>query len=152
MKTMTILATVSLAVIITACCPCRRQTNAIPLTGTLWSLTQLNGERVDSKNFNMTLAADGKIAGIGDCNRFSGTFSSKATKGGVQGEITVNENLVSTRMMCLNQPLEDSFLRMLREVDSWNIDGERLMLIKNGDVLAIFENVTATTENTRKTE
>lgn len=149
MKTMTILATVSLAVIITACCPCRRQTNAIPLTGTLWSLTQLNGERVDSKNFNMTLGTDGSITGIGDCNRFSGTFSNNP-KGYTKGEITVNQNLVSTRMMCVNQPLEDGFMKMLVAVDSWHIDGDRLMLIKGGDVLAIFEIAPDTTENTSK--
>ena len=136
---MRILTAVSLAVLVTACCPCRRQGNTPPLTETMWSLTQLNGERVDSRNFSMTLAEGGRISGVGDCNRFSGTFESRAPQRRTGGELSVNENLVSTRMMCPNQALEDNFLRMLREVDSWNIDGNKLMLIKEGDVLAIFE-------------
>lgn len=139
MKTLRILAVVSLAVVVAACCPCRRQTNMIPLTGTLWSLVQLNGEKIDSKNFNMTLSDGGKITGVGDCNRFNGNFQSSAPKGKTGGELSVGENLVSTRMMCPNQALEDSFLRMLRSVDSWSIDGSKLMLIEKGDVLAIFE-------------
>ncbi len=139
MKTITIAAVAALAIIVTACCPCRRSANIIPLTGTLWSLTQIGNEKIDSKNFSMTLADNGKITGIGDCNRFNGTFKSQAPKGKTSGKLTVNDNLVSTRMMCPNQSLEDRFLKMLLAADSWSIDGTKLMLIKGGDVLAIFE-------------
>ncbi len=41
----------------------------------------------------------------------------------------------------LNQAREDAFLKMLLAIDSYSIDGERLMLIKSGDVLAIFDRV-----------
>jgi heat shock protein HslJ len=139
MKTITILAAVSLAVIVTACCPCRRSANTLPLAGTQWSLIQLGTEKIDSENFRMTLATDGTISGIGDCNRFSGTFRSELPKGSTGGKITVGEGLVSTRMMCLNQGLEDRFLKTLSSADSWSIDGQKLMLIEDGDVTAIFE-------------
>jgi heat shock protein HslJ len=139
MKTITIFAAVSLAVIVTACCPCRRSANTLPLAGTQWSLIQLGTEKIESENFRMTLSPDGTISGIGDCNRFSGTYRSTLPKGSISGKITVGEGLVSTRMMCLNQGLEDRFTKMLLAADSWSIDGQKLMLIDGGDVVAIFE-------------
>jgi heat shock protein HslJ len=129
----------ALAIFTTACCGCRKNKNLVPLTVTEWSLTQLNGESVTSDNYRMTLSNDGTISGIGDCNRFSGSFTLSAGESNSNGKLTVGENLVSTRMMCLNQARETAFLKMLGEIDSWSIDGERLMLIRSGDVLAIFE-------------
>lgn len=137
-NTFRILAAVSLAIVVAACCPCRRQTNVIPLTGAEWSLVQLNDEKVSSKNFRMTLNDKGEITGIGDCNRFNGSFKSNGS-GKIRGDLSVGQNLISTRMMCPNQAMENNFMKMLLEIDSWNIDGEKLMLIKEGDVLAIFE-------------
>lgn len=139
MKTLRILAVVSLAVTITACCSCRRSGNTIPLVGTEWKLSQLGNEVIDSENFRMTLGEDGRITGIGDCNRFTGPFTRRAGSNRVSGGLAVGDGLVSTRMMCPGQARETEFLKMLREIDSYSIDGQRLMLIRGGDVLAIFE-------------
>jgi heat shock protein HslJ len=130
---------VSLAFVITACCACRGNKNTIPLMGTEWKLAQLNGQAVTSEGFRMTLAEDGKIAGVGDCNRYTGAFTQKAGTSRTNGGLSVSENLVSTRMMCPNQALETEFLKMLTQIDSWSIDGTRLMLIQRGNVLAIFD-------------
>jgi heat shock protein HslJ len=137
---MTILTVAALAIIVTACCPCRRQTNTIPLTDVEWRATQLGGENiVAGEKFRMTLGADGKITGIGDCNRFSGTFTRGAGSTAVSGVLTVDGNLVSTRMMCSDQARETAFLKMLGDIDSYSIDKDKLMLLKSGSVLAIFE-------------
>ena len=144
--TIKMMAIMALALFTTACCGCRKNKNTVPLTGTEWKLSQLNGEGVVSENYRMTLSAEGKITGVGDCNRFNGNFTRRAGSSRVNGEFSVADNLVSTRMMCLNQAREDAFLKMLREADSYSIDGERLMLIKSGDVLAIFDRAPVTTE------
>ncbi len=129
----------SLAVVVTGCCACRSSRNTIPLVGTEWKLAQMGNEPVTSDNYRMTLAEDGRISGIGDCNRFTGSFTQRAGSTRTSGGLTVAENLVSTRMMCPGQAREDAFLKVLREADSWSIDGDRLMLIRSGDVLAIFD-------------
>lgn len=135
MKALKLIALASLVFAITACCACRRNKAQIPFNGTEWKLTQLYGEAVDAQNYRVTFGADGAVSGIGDCNRFSGSFTQNVK------ELSIADNLVSTRMMCLNQAREDKFFGMLREADSYDIDGTRLMLLKGGDVLAIFDPV-----------
>ena len=137
MKTFKWIAAASLAFVFIACCPCRKNKSAlIPFTGTEWKLAQLYGEGVESNNYRVTFAADGSLNGIAECNNFAGTFTQNVH------QIKVSENLVSTRMFCVdNQQREDKFLKMLSQVDTYSIDGMRLMLIRNGSVLAIFNPV-----------
>lgn len=120
---------------LSSCCGCgKKSKSAIALNGTEWHLIQLAGENITSDNYKMTLGADGRIAGIAECNRFSGTFTQNLK------ELSIADNLVSTRMMCLaNQARENDFMKMLAAIDSYSIDGDRLMLIQSGDVQAIFE-------------
>ncbi len=130
MKTLLIaLLTLSL----TACCGCRKNRSTVPFRGTEWHLTQLNGTSVESENYRVTFADDGRVAGIGACNRFTGTFTT------ADMSLDVTDDLVSTRMMCLGENRETEFLQMLRDVDAYTIDGDKLMLIRNGDVLGIME-------------
>ncbi len=133
------MALAALALSITACCACRSGRNTIPLVGTEWKLAQLGNETVTSGTYRMTLAEDGRVSGVGDCNRFTGSFAMPAGSTRTSGGLTVAGNLVSTRMMCMNQAREDAFLKALREADSWSIDGDRLLLIRGGNVLAIFD-------------
>jgi heat shock protein HslJ len=139
MKTINFLAIATLAVVFSACCgACRSSKNPIPLTGTEWKLSQMGTESITGEGYRMTLTEDGKISGTGDCNRFTGTFSQRGPSTRTSGGLAVGENLVSTRMMCPNQERETAFLKILREADSWSIDADRLMLIKGGNVTAIF--------------
>ena len=141
MKTIRMFALAAIAILVSACCACRRSGNTVPLVGTEWKLSQLDGEAVVSDNYRMTLSDDGRIAGVGDCNRFTGTFALTSGAGRTNGGLTVGENLVSTRKMCPNQGREDAFLKMLSAVDSFSIDGTRLMLIDSGNVIAIFDRI-----------
>jgi heat shock protein HslJ len=136
MKNLKWIALVAVVAIVTGCCNCRTQKSArIPLAGTEWKLSQLYGVTVESENYRVTFAADGTISGVGDCNRFTGSYTLE------DGVLNVADNLVSTRMMCLNQAQEDRFLAMLRAADAYYIDGTRLMLILNGEALAILDPV-----------
>ncbi len=117
-----------------SCCPCRKSKSAhILFHGTEWQLAQLYGETVDSDNYRITFAADGSVSGTGGCNNFAGTFTQNVT------QIKIADNLVSTRMHCPDQQREDKFLKMLTLTDAYSIDGLRLMLIRSGEVLAIFD-------------
>ncbi|MDR2890408.1 MAG: META domain-containing protein [Alistipes sp.] len=124
----------ALSVGFSSCCGCGKSRSAVALDGAEWHLIQLNGGGVESDNYRVTFGADGRVAGVGECNRFSGTFT---RTGNV---IEIADNLVSTRMMCLNgAEREAAFLAMLARVDGLSIDGDRLLLISDGDVRAIFE-------------
>ncbi len=136
MKTLKWFAAASLAFAVIACCPCRKNKSAlVPFTGTEWQLAQLYGEIVDAENYTITFAADGSLSGKGDCNNFAGTFTQNVH------QLKVADNLVSTRMMCPDQQREDRFLKMLTQTDAYSIDGMRLMLIRGGEVIAIFNPV-----------
>jgi heat shock protein HslJ len=140
MKILNFLTVAALAVMVSSCCGCRGGKNTIPLTNVEWRLTQLNGENITAgESFRVTLSDDGKISGVGDCNRFTGTFTQRAGSSRVSGGLTVAENLVSTRMMCPGQERENAFLKMLRTADGYSIDGQRLMLTRGGNVISIFE-------------
>jgi len=135
----TALAAVALA--FSACCACRRTASTLPLVGTQWQLAQLYGESltdVPAGSYTLVLGADGRVSGRGDCNHFSGSVSGVGT-GRPSGVLKTGGDMISTRMMCLGAEREARYLKMLSEVDSYNIDGARLLLIRGGDVLAIFD-------------
>jgi len=135
-------ALVAVAVAFSACCACRRTASTLPLVGTQWQLAQLYGETVtDARpgSYTLTLGSDGRVSGRGECNNFSGSVSGADT-GRPSGALKAGGDMTSTRMMCLQgAEREARYLRMLAEVDSYNIDGARLLLIRGGDVLAIFD-------------
>jgi heat shock protein HslJ len=139
MKNLKWILLVAVVALVTSCCNCRTQKSArIPLTGIEWKLSQLYGATINSENYRVTFSADGQLAGVGDCNRFTGSYTINV------GELKVDDNLVSTRMMCLNQAQEDKFFGMLRAADAYYIDGTRLVLIKNGEVIALLDPVKGT--------
>lgn len=136
MKTLKWLAALSMVFILAGCCSCRKnKSSRIPLVGTEWKLTQLGGESVVSEMYRMTLSEDGRITGVGDCNRFNGAYTLK------DKTLEISQNMAVTRIFCPDQEREDRFFNMMFEIDTYSIDGRKLMLIRDGNVLAIFEPV-----------
>lgn len=133
MKNLKWIFAVAAVALTVSCCPCRKNKSKVPLTGIEWKLIQLYGTAIDSENYRVTFGADGSVSGVGDCNRFAGTFTMNV------GALKVGENLVSTRMMCPHQQQEDSFLKMLAQADAYFIDGTRLMMIRGGEVISMFD-------------
>lgn len=123
-----IIATVALS----ACCHCHKlRSQAADLTATEWTLTQLGSTQVDAGDGFTMLMREDKITGKGDCNRFFGTYTDN------NGKLSV-QNLASTKAYCPRQSLEDSFMDVLNNTDAYLIEGTKLMLLKNGTVLAIL--------------
>lgn len=133
MKNMKWIFAASVLVMAASCCPCRKSKSpSLPLTGVEWKLNQMYGTTIVSDNYRITFGADGAVAGVGDCNRFAGSFTMNV------GSLKIGEHLAATRMMCPNQQQEDAFLRMLPQADSYHVDGRTLMLLCNGEVIALF--------------
>ena len=126
------------AVVITACCPCRFSTkNARPLVGTEWHLVQLRGNDVafDAQSFNIRFSDDGTLSGIGACNRFNAPYS-------VMEKRAINiGTIASTRRLCPNIEAEQSMFRELDDATFYEIDGPMLLLLKDGEIRAIFKAV-----------
>lgn len=117
-----------------SCCSTCRGARVIPVSGTEWSLIELNGRVIDrgggrAGRLTLILGVDGRVGGMGDCNRFFGpyTFDGK-------GRFDISE-LGSTRVACPNQALEDEYFRALQEAASFRIDGDFLLLNDAGGKL-----------------
>ena len=126
----------SVAVLVAACCPCRKGKSLNrSIEGVEWQLKTMNAVSIESDNYRITFADDGKVFGVGDCNRFSGSFTL------TDGVLDIADNMAATKMMCPNQQREDRFFQMLAKADAYYIDGSNLMLLHNGEVIAVFEAV-----------
>ncbi len=123
-----------------SCCSCRRGGSAIPLNGTTWALTEINGTVIDragnAERFTLTLDNDNRVSGMGDCNRIMGGYTQSAT-----GDLSFNQ-AASTRMMCANQAMEDQFLSVINNTAKYRIDNRHLILMdSNNNILATFKAV-----------
>ena len=100
---------------------------ATPLTGTHWTLTQLNGESVKTQPGHeawIELNADTKrLAGSGGCNRLMGPYE-------LDGSSLRFKQVASTMMACPGEsmPREQAFLKALSATSSFRIRGAALLL------------------------
>lgn len=127
----------AVAVIAVSCCaPCRsRVKNAKPLEGTVWHLVKMGGESyslpIDS--FNIILNENG-LGGRGACNSLLGQYAT-----GDKLALRFS-HLGSTKMLCpKNEDLEMQLIKVLSQTTHYDIDYDMLMLIKNGEIIAVFK-------------
>jgi copper homeostasis protein (lipoprotein) len=110
---------------------------AAPLEGTLWNLIELNGLAVDASKLpkRPTLeldAASKRASGESSCNRFTGGYT-------LSGDTLRFSMLASTMMACVpGKDIEAAYLKALGEVTSFQISGNTLELIGDGNVLARY--------------
>ncbi len=134
MKNLNIVLVALLAGILSSCCSCGKGQSEIMIEQTSWELEQLQGRDVSTNdNYKITFNSDGTVSGIGDCNRFMGKYTK--TK---DNKLSF-ENLALTKMMCQNQEQEDKFIKTLSSIDAIRTDGKLLMMLSNGELVAIFE-------------
>jgi len=124
-----------LAIVCAACCACRKGKNNKPLTETEWHMVRMMSTDMpaESDRFVLTFAKDGNVNGVGACNRIMGGYTATEKGGMTFGR------MASTRMMCPDMELEDEFLKVLNSTTHYEIDGDMLMLLNNGEVQAIFK-------------
>ena len=105
---MKLAALAALVMLVASCCPCRkhRKGDGKPFVGTEWQLVQLNGRAVPVEGdlFTVVFGEDGRLSGLGACNRFMGSYQTTET-----GGLTVGQNMASTRMFCPDLDREQAF-------------------------------------------
>lgn len=126
-----------MALLAVGCCACRKGKNAKPLVGTQWHLVRMMERdlQIAPEQFLFTFDADGQFAGKGGCNRMMGSY--KTTD---NGGITFS-GVASTRMMCPEVDLETELSKILEGATHYEIDGDMLMLLSNGEMQAVFQAV-----------
>ena len=134
-----IYAAAALLLVLTACGGSQKKD--MPLEGTTWKLGKMEAIpstaiHAESDFFTLQFsAADTMVAGRTNCNRFFGKYELK-------GRELKFENLGMTRMACPDMEYEDAFVKMLDEVDRYEIKGSALKLYDDKKVVAEFSAVT----------
>ena len=118
--------------------PCRkhRKGDGKPFVGTEWQLVQLNGRAVPVEGdlFTVVFGEDGRLSGLGACNRFMGSYQTTET-----GGLTVGQNMASTRMFCPDLDREQAFGDVLSGATHYEVDGDMLMLLTDGELRAVLQ-------------
>lgn len=133
-----IFAAATLLLAMTACGGSQKKD--LPLEGTTWKLSKMEtipAKAIDAEADFFTLqfnAADTLVSGRTNCNRFFGKYELK-------GKTLEFENMGMTRMACPEMEYEDAFVKMLDEVDRFEIDGQSLKLYDDKKLLAEFRAV-----------
>lgn len=117
-----------------ACCPCRKGKNNVAFVGTQWQLVRLMGRDLafEGDKFVFTFK-DGQFAGMGACNRFMGRYTTSET-----GALKMEE-LATTRMMCPDTELEAEFTKILNQATHYEVDGDMLLILSNGEMQAVLQ-------------
>lgn len=110
--------------------------NQTPLFETKWSLKKIYSTEKDHKINNNAFFILNKekqsAGGNGGCNSFGSNF--------IIDKKTINiENIISTKMYCDGiQPMEDLFLKQLKEINNFEIKGNKLFLFQDKKLLLEF--------------
>jgi putative lipoprotein len=113
---------------------------AKPLTGTHWTLVELDGHAIPSPSgqrhaYIELQKAGGRVSGSGGCNRIMGSYV-------LDGMSLHFEQMASTMMACPGDPItnEQAFLKALGATTNYRIHGSSLLLRgPDKDVLARLE-------------
>ncbi len=73
---------------------------------------------------------ENKISGFAGCNRYNGSFIKK------ENTITFN-GIISTKMYCLNMPVEKEFLTALSNTTSYKISENKLVFLDKSDTVLV---------------
>lgn len=132
-----VLFAVAAMVMFAACCG----EENLPMENTKWNLTELQGAAndvfADADTFWFSLDGE-SVVGVGACNRFFGGY--KMTQ---SGSFEVGA-MGMTRMACPDMELEDAFVRIIDEADSYEIKGNVMILKKGAEILAQFSGESVT--------
>ena len=108
----------------------------------IWVLTHLNEKAISVKNsdemprMEINLSKN-KIFGKGACNRFNGSIKEFSIN-----ILKFNDQLMSTKMMCQNMKLENTFFKTLPKTNSYKIKNNQLFLFDlNNQEIARFKKI-----------
>lgn len=146
-----ILVALAVATVFASCCPCRKASNKNhkPLNATEWVLVQMDGRNI-SEQFKaesngsprIVFGEDNSFGGFGGCNSMGGKYSLTPSEAPSQKNIAgkiVMSDIMSTKRYCPNDQVEMALFQALSEVDAYTIDGNKLLLLKDGELKLVFE-------------
>ncbi|MDR2935747.1 MAG: META domain-containing protein [Rikenellaceae bacterium] len=111
--------------LLSSCCGCRKGPRMV-VEGSSWTLNEMGGTVIDNsggrERYTLTLGDDLRYNGIGDCNRFSGTFQLK------EGVIAFSP-AAATRMGCLDGAREAAYFGLFDKAAHYAVDREFLILM-----------------------
>ncbi|MFI3320182.1 MAG: META domain-containing protein [Rikenellaceae bacterium] len=134
-----IVAVMVVGALAVGCCPCRKgSAERVKLESTVWQLSQIGGrnETPVEDQYTLSFAEDGKVGGVAKCNRLTGSYVYNANKS------LKFDHMGMTRMMCPpGGDFEDEFAQMLGKVTHYEVDGDMLILLSNGNTVALMRRV-----------
>ncbi|QNF33486.1 META domain-containing protein [Adhaeribacter swui] len=112
----------------------------ISLESGKWVLIDLNGEEVVKQNSERPIylefnGTDQKVAGFAGCNRLFGAYSN-------QGSTISFSRVSSTKLICPDYELENNFVASLQRINRYQIDGEKLLLFNQNNLIATLRLLT----------
>ena len=125
-----------MSIALTSCCDCRKLGKLQkPLLGTTWQLVQIMGRDVKAEGDSYTLLfiEDGTVSGQGDCN-FLFTVTATTEKRALD-----ISQLGSTRRLCPDAEGEQAYFDMLDKVTHYEMDGDMMILLSDGTLVAIMK-------------
>ena len=107
--------------------------DAVTFEYTTWELSAIPGFDLEKTTKPVTLTfldSTKRIGGSAGCNGYGGNY----TKSGNSIRL---ENIISTKMACIpGMKTENKFIQVMMETDGYELSGNKLMLKKEGRVLA----------------
>ena len=104
-----------------------------PLTGTEWSLIEMDGVMYEQGSKNVTMIFDGtakKIGGKAPCNTYGSAYTKSANK------ISFG-NVFSTEMACAELETESAYYKILPRVYAYQISGDKLYFFDSGGMVIL---------------
>lgn len=121
----------------TGCCDCRKQaSNVKPLVGTKWQLVQLMAKDVqpEGNQYTLYLRESGTFSARGCCNNMSGTYRMTTSR-----ELDFTHG--SMTLVACDELMELEYFGMLDGVTHYEMDGSMMLLLRNGELVAIMRAV-----------
>lgn len=124
------------AIVVSSCCDCRLSRRLEkPLVGTEWQLVQLMATDITPAEDSYTILfhSDGTLTGKGDCNILTATYTATDSRS------LAIDNIGSTRRLCPNFELENTFVEMLDTATHYQMDANFMLVLRDGTLVAIFK-------------
>ena len=125
-----------MSIVLTSCCDCRKLSKLQkPLLGTTWQLVQIMGRDVKAEGDSYTLLfnEDGTVSGQGDGNILTAIFQTTEKRA-----LDISQ-LGSTRRLCPDAEGEQAYFDMLDKVTHYEMDGDMMILLSDGTLVAIMK-------------
>lgn len=136
MKRLTLFILTLMAITLTSCCDCRKLSKLQkPLLGTSWQLVQIMGRDVvaEGESYTLMFHDNGSVSGQGDCNLITAIFKTTEKR-----SLDIDQ-IGSTRRLCPDAAGEQAYIDMLDRVTHYEMDGDMMILLSNGTLVAIMK-------------